>query len=347
MAVKKILKTFLPAKILYYSVKSAQQQIDKHQRLNYKKKLLSNSPVNKLPYCMNSKYVFENRVKNHSSLCIILAGYKPLLWDTIFDRISKFIPNDVDVCILSSGCYSEKLSSIAKDNDWSYLSTKKNKIPMIQNLAIHLHDNAQNIFKLDEDIFVTNGYFQTLSKTYFHAKSNLLYEVSYIAPIIPVNGYGYIKILDKYNKIDEWESIFGKAVYSDGNHNNNSIFKNPKASKFMWDLCFQKYGSIDKFAKDFKRNEFSYSVCPIRFSIGAIFFERENWLEWGMFPVDFTIGLGLDEEYLAHVCSYHSKVAVVCENAIAFHLGYDAQTEEMMKYFSENKMKFGVLDDEL
>jgi len=40
------------------------------------------------------KYKFENRKKDYAKLCIIIAGYKPFLYNTIFGRIKKFIPKD-------------------------------------------------------------------------------------------------------------------------------------------------------------------------------------------------------------------------------------------------------------
>ena len=98
-------------------------------------------------------------------MCMILAGYKMFCADVIFDRIKKFVPKDVDVCILSSGKYSEELSELAKKNNWSYLSTKRNNVSLIQNIAIKLHKDAEYIYKLDEDVFVTRNYFKTLFDT--------------------------------------------------------------------------------------------------------------------------------------------------------------------------------------
>ena len=85
---------------------------------------------------VKSKYKFINRKKDYDKLCIILAGYKEFLYDDIFNRIKKYIPKDIDVCITSSGLYSKKLDTIAKKNNWSYLSTKKNKVTLAQNITM-------------------------------------------------------------------------------------------------------------------------------------------------------------------------------------------------------------------
>ena len=73
---------------------------------------------------LKGKYKFINRSKNNKKMCMILAGYKTFSYEIVFKRIKKFVPKDVDVCILSSGIYSEELAKISEKNNWSYLSTK-------------------------------------------------------------------------------------------------------------------------------------------------------------------------------------------------------------------------------
>ena len=107
---------------------------------------------------LNGKFIFEDRKKDFSKVCIVLAGYKPFLYNAIFGRIKKFIPEDIEVCIVSSGKYDNELSIIAEENNWSYLSIKKNCVTLAQNIAINLFKNAEYIYKLDEDIFVTDNY---------------------------------------------------------------------------------------------------------------------------------------------------------------------------------------------
>ena len=54
---------------------------------------------------------------------MILAGYKEFTWDIVFKRIKEFSDENMDICIVSSGLYSERLSKIAQENDWSYIWT--------------------------------------------------------------------------------------------------------------------------------------------------------------------------------------------------------------------------------
>ena len=113
-----------------------------------------------------NKYKFEDRSNNRDTLCIILAGYKEFTWDIVFNRINEFSEKNMDICIVSSGLYNDKLSKIAKKNGWSYLSTKRNSVAIAQNTVIKLFPNANYIYKLDEDIFITKNFFKTLKETF-------------------------------------------------------------------------------------------------------------------------------------------------------------------------------------
>ena len=71
----------------------------------------------------------------------------------------KFTPQNIDICIVGSGIYSEKLKCIAQDNKCSYVVIKRNCVTLALNSAINLFPYAENIYKLDEDIFITKNFF--------------------------------------------------------------------------------------------------------------------------------------------------------------------------------------------
>ena len=141
--------------------------------------------------------ILIDRRKNSNILLIILAGYKSFCYEDVFARVKAFTPKKFDICITSSGLFDETLNKIAAENGWSYLSTAQNNIPLAQNLAIKIHDKAEFIYKMDEDIFVTDGCFETLMKTYRHVLRHGHYNVGFVAPLIPINGYGHIRVLEK------------------------------------------------------------------------------------------------------------------------------------------------------
>lgn len=102
----------------------------------------------------------------------------------------------MDVCIISSGVWSNTLDEICKENSWSYLSAEENNVSLVQNVAIKNYPNANYIYKIDEDIFLTENYSENLKDAYKIAKEGD-FEPGVIAPLIPVNGYGHKRVLSK------------------------------------------------------------------------------------------------------------------------------------------------------
>lgn len=288
---------------------------------------------------LNGKFIFEDRKKDFSKVCIVLAGYKPFLYNAIFGRIKKFIPEDIEVCIVSSGKYDNELSIIAEENNWSYLSIKKNCVTLAQNIAINLFKNAEYIYKLDEDIFVTDNYFETLMKTYDECSNNGDYNVGFVAPTIPINGYGNMKVLKRFNCIEYYTKTFEKPLYAAGRE--RKLESDPKVAKFFWGEK-SILPSIDEMNSVVQKDIFSYEACPIRFSIGAILFKRELWQDFGMFEVRNNSCMGLDEEQICNYCMINSKAIIVSNNTIVGHLSFGTQNEEMKKYFEKNKKMFEV-----
>lgn len=284
-------------------------------------------------------YKFENRKKDYSKLCIIIAGYKPFAYNAVFGRIIKFLSKDIEVCIVSSGKYDKKLSKIAEENEWSYLSTKRNCVSLVQNIAISKFPKAEYIFKLDEDIFVTENYFDILLNTYKHCEENGEYKVGFVAPTIPINGYGNLNILKRFNLIEKYTEKFEKPIYAAGR--DRKIESDPEVAKFMWGEG-GVLPKLDEMNREMQKDTFSYSACPIRFSIGAILFSRKLWEEMGLWVVKNGSCMGLDEEQICAFCVNNSKAMIVSNNSVVGHLSFGNQNEIMKNYFVENEEKFSI-----
>jgi hypothetical protein len=278
-------------------------------------------------------------------LCIVLAGYKDYLMPVVFDRISQFAPKDIDICVVTSGKYSKEICSVCEANSWSYLSTKRNNVALAQNIAIYLHPNAGYIYKLDEDVFITENYFDNMLRAYIHAKEHSLYNPGVIAPLIPVNGYGHIRILEKLGLADVYNIRFEQVKYS--SNMDRRIMYDSEVSKFMWGepisledgtICI--IPSIDDLNHRFMMDELREFPCPVRFSIGAVMFERQLWEDMTMFRVGRGNYLGGDEVYLCEFCCNYSRPLMVSENVVVGHLAFGPQNEEMKEYFMAHTEKF-------
>lgn len=281
-------------------------------------------------------YSFEDRRKDTDKCCFILAGYKEFLWDKVFGRIEAFVPADVDVCIISSGVYKERLSELAKENGWSYLATKVNSVTLVQNVAFAIYQDYEWVYKIDEDIFVTEGSFEQLQQGYLDVKENLGYEIGITVPLIPINGYGYKTILDKYNKSKEYEEKFG--LIKIGGNPENEIEKNPESAVFMW----SELPALDEMNRDFQKSE-PYSVCGVRFSIGFILMKHAFWDDMQGFAVSGTADMGADEEEVCANCMNQSKAIIACHHAVVGHFSFGKQTNRMKEYFFSNQNRFDIV----
>lgn len=289
--------------------------------------------LNELWRC--AEYTFEDRRRNLEKCCFILAGYKDFLWGDVFGRIERFIPEDIDVCIISSGLYNEELSTRAKKNNWSYLATNINSVTIIQNVAMALYEDYKWIYKIDEDMFVTEGAFEGLINCYIMAEKESGYEVGIVAPVIPVNGYGYKKVLAKLGKEKEYEDLFGKIRI--GGNPKYEIEKNPDTAVFMWKNTLQ----IDELNKLFN-NDKGYSICGVRFSIGFILMKHSFWNGMQGFFVSGNPDMGSDEEEVCSNCIINSQPIIVADNVVVGHFSFGRQTEIMKDYYNDNREWFSI-----
>ena len=287
---------------------------------------------------LKSKYKFQNRSKGSENLCIILAGYKEFAYPAVFGRIEAFAPENIDICVVSSGLFSVALEKICTKNNWSYLSVKRNNVSLAQNIAINLHTEAKYIFKLDEDIFITENYFSNMLSAYEHACQGD-YVPGVIAPLLNVNGYGHLRILEKLNLKEDFAKKFEKPKYISMPY--RQIENNFEVAKYFWDSDIVP--SIDVLNKKFSSEAKEEHPCAIRFSIGAILFKRELWEEMGYFKVCKNgCGLGDDEAQLCSFCVLNSMPIMVSENVVAGHLSFGKQNVQMKEFYLNNTEKFIV-----
>lgn len=284
---------------------------------------------------LTNNYKFEDRKQDKEKVCFVLAGYKDFLYDNLFGRIKKFISDDIEVCILSSGKYSEKLSEIARNNQWSYISTKRNNVALIQNVAINLYNKAKYIYKIDEDIFITKHFFEMTYKTLEECKENGKYVPGIVAPTIPINGFSHMIILERFKLKEIFANKFEKPRCMAGN--SRMIENNPEVAKFFWGEG-EYLPSIDKVDAIMCEDEFEYVSCPIKFSIGAILFERKLWEKMRMFRVDSGAGMGNDEKQICTFCMLNSLPIIVSKNTAVGHLSFGKQNEIMKQFFLAGKI---------
>ena len=290
-----------------------------------------------------SKFRFVDRRRNLKKVCFVLGGYKDFLWDDVFARLQRYVPDDVEVCILSSGIWNEKLAYIADKNSWSYLSTSLNSVTLIQNMAISFFPHGEWIYKMDEDIFLTKSSFEALMRAYIFAEDNTRYEIGFSAPLIPLNGYGYIRLLEQLGKLDEYDKKFERALC--GGNCKRMIESEAEAAAFMWGFE-GNIPQLDRLNEIFGKQVGKYSICNVRFSIGFILYHRSFWEKIQGFDVSGGVDLGMDEDKIGRLCMNDSYAIVVAEDIVVGHFSFGKQTEYMKKLYEKNREWFAMPTEE-
>lgn len=279
-----------------------------------------------------SKYTFIDRKKDEKKLLYILAGYKPYLWDEVFERINKFIPNDIEVCVLSSGKYVETLEAVCEKYGWSYLYTERNNICVISNIVLRLFSEAELVYKMDEDMFLTQGCFGNLERLMYTLEDKN-YDVGFVGPYVPLNSCCLYDFLEERNATKEFEEKFGEmkrgcAAYDDRFRIDMGI------DSFVWDLT----GNIDEFSAGRKNQDEEYRICELRYMIGFILFRRSVWERMGKFKVGLGKGSGSEGDE-GQLISYSALqgLAMAYDNTCAVgHFSFGGAEDSMMKFYNEN-----------
>lgn len=287
----------------------------------------------------DSEYSFLDNRRDCSKLLYVLAGYKPILWDIVFERIKQFSPSDLDICIISSGVYSKKIFEICEKNKWSYLSTTINKLTIAQNIALKLFDKAEMIFKMDEDVFVTEHFWDSMEKVY--RENQRKYRIGFVGPLIPLHSYGFYRYIDIKNIKDRWSEFapqFSNSVIGGHGRIENPALYSDEIADFLWDQCEQ----IDREARDISDMKLPIEFVNSRFPICAIMFERKMWEKMGGFEIGEGNGGGSDEVQIVNFCAENSYYIICAMNSICYHFGFAYQEHILYRKFNVFKSKFEI-----
>lgn len=280
------------------------------------------------------RYLLDDRSTGAASLLVILAGHKPFLWPHTLPRIERALPAGIDVCLVTPGGVVEPLRLWARERSWSYLSNRRGHVSVAQNLAIRSHPGARIIYKLDEDIFVPEGYFEAMAEGHARVAADTEFRPGFSSPIINVNGYSYLDFLRELGLVDAWRERFETLRRA---HDGVPAEQDPEAAVWLWRQTLP----LDEVAARFARRPFGYSVVPHRFSIGAIVYERDLWEEMrGFGSRQGPPGLGEDEEHIAVSCSRQSRVISMLHNVFAGHFSFGRQTDAMRRAFEARLSEF-------
>ena len=294
------------------------------------KKYQEKKAQREVEYALSTKYKVEGSVKGLPKMLFVLSGYKQELWDDVFTRIKRNQPSDMEVCIASSGKYVPELSELCKKYDWVYLSTKLNNVCVATNVVIREFPQAEYIYKLDEDIYVPDGYFDDMYEAYQRIeKKESAYKIGYICPVLPLGFYGMHDFLLKKGCLGEYEQLFGKH-YVGGTELNPNFRNHNGLDEYIW----SKIGNFDDCAKEYSNEPFSYELCGTRSGIATILFKRDFWNSLGGLKRYKGIGVGTngDEGQITAYCALNFRPSFCVKNIFVGHFSFGGAEQNVLKF---------------
>lgn len=285
-------------------------------------------------------YSFDDRGRGQEVLVILLAGYKPPLWPHVFHRLRNGVPDNADVCVVSAGRFDKSLRELCDGYGWSYLATKTNDVSLVQNVATHLHPRAEQIVKIDEDVFVTPNTIVKMLQYAHDVRTSGIVSPAFIAPMLNVNGVCYRPLLETLGLLEEFEAEFGTARIATLGI---PVTDDSAAARWMW----ERTSPLEETeARLRSTGRMPGLMSPVQFSIGIIVVERAFWSEIGFYPVKrhaLAMGestLGADEEYLCRMAIHFGRPMMICEKAIAGHFSFGRQYQGMLELLKERPELF-------
>lgn len=290
----------------------------------------------------HDRVTFDDRGTQSAVLITVLAGYKQDLWPLVMPRLKAAIAavGGADVCFVSPGKRDEALAALCKTEGWSYLATSTNDVSLAQNVCFKLHDRAQWIVKLDEDMFLLPHTILDLVREYKRIKAEGRVDPGFVAPMIPLNGFCYRPMLRTLGLLEEYESRFGTAQLGTSGL---PIHTDPIVARWIW----EKTAPLEDLAERLGAMPTEDLLSPIQFSIGIIVFERAFWEKFSYFSVSrrkLLAGmntLGGDESHICASAMIHSRPIVVTSKTVAGHFSFGGQYAGMIDLMRSKPDLFG------
>jgi hypothetical protein len=206
-----------------------------------------------------------------------------------------------------------------------------------QNTAIKLHPKAKWIYKIDEDIILSDHYFSKIKNGYSSAERSLFAQIGFVTPLINLNAACVSYFLDSIGKTDEMKEHFGDIHIRFPKEVGDPVHKSCDFAKWIWeqsmpfDVVSKKIEEINK-GKIFQAN--------IRLSIGAILFTRQYWESIGCFDVADVGSMGVEEVQMNTFSFIYMQAIAIIGDTFAGHLGFYSQKQACKDFYEKNKHLF-------
>lgn len=291
------------------------------------------------------KYIFEDRSKKSENLLLIVAGFQEFYWDTVFGRVERNcrqFDESIDVCVCVprgdlGGGILDNVRLRCEKLGWSLVYLYDDLLAQAQNTAIKLHPNAKWIYKIDEDIIISDQYFSKMKRGFLLAEKQLFAQMGFATPLLNLNAACVHHFLETTDKLSDMYKIFGDIKIRFPQEENDPVHRSEDFARWVWNNSLP----FDQVAKEVENtNVGKIFQANVRLSIGAILFTRNYWEQIGFFEVARTGAMGVEEGQMnAYSFNIMQSIAIVGDT-FAGHLGFFSQKNACRELYENNKEKF-------
>ncbi len=285
-------------------------------------------------------YRFEDRSDQNAELVCLVAGRKRELWHLVLPHIEEAAA-DRYVCVVSPGIYDKALSLLCEQWGWSYLSTATKDANLAQNICYSLHEDAEIIVKIDEDMFLLPGSIEALVDRYQSIRNEGIVRPGVLAPLVPIDGHCYRYFLEALNLLDGFELLFGKARM---HAQDSAVVTSSEAALWIW----QQTSPLSYAAEALAELPEKLLYVPIVLNTGMIVFERSFWEAVGYLPVyrrRLVFGKNTnitDSEYICSRAMMLSRPVIMTSHVVAGRFSHEAQYKDMREQLGRNPGMFAI-----
>lgn len=289
-------------------------------------------------------YIFDNRSQNCENLLLIVAGFQEFYWDTVFGRVvknCKQFEETIDVCVCVPKGEGEgilnKIRYRCEKNGWSLVYLYDDLLAQAQNTAIKLHPYAKWIYKIDEDIIISDNYFSKLKKGYNEAEKQLFAQIGFVTPLLNLNAACVHLFLESIGKLEEMYAKFGDVKIRFPNEIDDPIHRSEDFARWIWNISLP-FNDVAQEIETINVNKIYQA--NVRLSIGAILITRDYWNKIGYFEVARMGAMGVEEGQMnAYSFNFMQAIAIIGDT-FAGHLGFFSQKNACRELFENNLQKF-------
>lgn len=217
--------------------------------------------------------------------------------------------------------YVNNLVATRKDIPWDIVSGprgKKKFVANLQNECVRRYPDGL-YFKLDEDMFVPDGWAERLLAGYNAYKDDPAFAM--VTTVIPNHGLGAHFLLNHYPELlDEYHRHFTFPVVPDYQA---PIWHSPRMARFMMRPFLDVQKSSHDLVRKKEAGEFApFETFSFRFCINVLLYDYRHWTEMGGIPDD-------EEPAWAQWIVDNKKFNVLVTDSLVQHYSYFVQQDNM------------------